>query len=104
MVFFSFSGIRVYDKPTSQPVKMLIGLGSQPHTQSSLTLVAPTSVDLDSAGSLVSKLMVIKGDQGAPAASVKSTMESAPEASLVTLRNYAVTGWTDVVEQTDEIG
>ncbi len=77
---------------------------AHPEVFLSLTLVGPNTVNLDSAASLGSRLMVINGDQGARSANVKHNMERAPEASLVTLRDYPVAGWTDVAEYTNEIG
>ena len=48
---------------------------------------------------------MVNGDQGAPAERVRRVVEHLPDARLVTLRDYAILGWTDLVaECTDEIG
>ena len=76
---------------------------AHPEVFSSLTLVGPIGVDLDAVGSLVSKLLVFNGDQGAPAARVNGVMEGAPAANLVTLQDYVVNGWADVTDHTEII-
>jgi ubiquinone/menaquinone biosynthesis C-methylase UbiE len=71
----------------------------------SLTLVGPTGVAPDTVRSLASRLLVVNGDQGAPAERVRRVVENLPDARLVTLRDYAILGWTDLVaDHTDEIG
>jgi len=84
----------------------LTGLATAyPEVFSSLTLVGPMAVDPRTVGSLASRLLVVNGDQGAGAERVRRVVEGAPNARLVSLRDYAVLGWTDVVaDRADEIG
>jgi ubiquinone/menaquinone biosynthesis C-methylase UbiE len=84
----------------------LTGLATTyPEVFLSLTLVGPTAVNPHTVGRLAPKLLVFNGDQGPLAERVRRVVESAPGARLISLRDYAILGWTDVVaERTDEIG
>ena len=84
----------------------LTGLATTyPEVFLSLTLVGPTAVNPHTVGRLAPRLLVFNGDQGPLAERVRRVVESAPGARLVSLRDYAILGWTDVVaERTDEIG
>lgn len=86
--------------------KDLTGLATTyPETFLSLTLLGPTAVNPHTVGSLASRLLVFNGDRGPLAERVQRVVESAPGARLVSLRDYAILGWTDMVaERTDEIG
>jgi hypothetical protein len=76
-----------------------------PEVFSSFTLVGPTGVAPHTVSRLASRLLVFNGDQGPVAERVRRVMESVPDTRLVTLRDYAILGWTDLVaERTDEIG
>jgi hypothetical protein len=78
---------------------------TNPDLCASLTLVGPPVVDPNTVGRLASRLLVFNGDQGPRAEKVRRAVESLPGAHLVTLRDYAILGWTDVVaDRTDEIG
>lgn len=76
-----------------------------PEVFSSLTLVGPVGIEPHAVSRLASRLLVFNGNQGPVAERVRRTMESVPGARLVTLRDYSILGWTDLVaERTDEIG
>src|SRR5205823_12966602 len=71
----------------------------------SFTLVGPGVITPDTVSSLASRLLVFTGDQEASAERVRRVVEGLPDARLVTFRDYALLGWTDVVaDRTDEIG
>lgn len=76
-----------------------------PELCSSLILVDPVAIDATMVRNLASRLLVFNGDQGPTAETVRSVVESVPDARLVTLRDYSIFGWTDVVaDRTGEIG
>ena len=76
-----------------------------PEVFSSFTLVGPTGVAPHTVSSLASRLLVFNGDQGPVAERVRRVMEGVPDARLVTLRDYSILGWEDLVaDRTDEIG
>ena len=76
-----------------------------PEVFCSFTLVGPGVIAPDSVSSLASRLLVFTGDHEASAERVRRIVESLPHAQLVTFRDYALLGWTDVVaDRTDEIG
>jgi ubiquinone/menaquinone biosynthesis C-methylase UbiE len=76
-----------------------------PELCASLTLVGPPALDPHAVGRLASRLLVVNGDQGPRAEKVRRAVEGVPGAQLVTLRDYAILGWTDVVaDRTEEIG
>ena len=67
----------------------------------SLTLVCPPRLD-PSLGALGPRLLVIAGDQGRPAAMVRNTVASLPEATVVWLPGYFSPPWADVVADCTE--
>jgi hypothetical protein len=72
---------------------------------SSFTLVGPGAFAPHTVSSLASRLLVFTGDKEASAGGVRRMVENLPDARHVTLRDYALLGWTDMVaERTDEIG
>jgi hypothetical protein len=76
-----------------------------PEVFSSLTLLGPAGIEPHTVSRLASRLLVFNGNQGPVAERVRRAMESVPGARLVTLRDYSILGWTDLVaERTDEIG
>lgn len=76
-----------------------------PEVFASLTIIGPTAVDLQTVDRLAAKLLVVNGDQGPIAERVRRVVERVPDVRLVTLRDYAILGWTDVVaDHRDEIG
>src|SRR5215471_13026679 len=76
-----------------------------PEVFSSFTLVNPGGVAPHTVSRLASRLLVFTGDQGPDAERVRRVVENLPDAGLVTLRDYPVLGWADVVaDRTDEIG
>ena len=76
-----------------------------PEVFSSFTLVGPGAFSPHTVSTLASRLLVFTGDQEASAERVRRVVENLPDARLVTLRDYALVGWTDMVaERTDEIG
>jgi SAM-dependent methyltransferase len=62
----------------------------------SLTLLCPPRLD-PSLGALGPRLLIIAGDQGRPAAMVRNSVASLPEATLVWLPGYFSPPWADVV-------
>jgi len=78
---------------------------AHPEVFSSFTLVGPGAFAPDTVSSLASRLLVFTGDREASAERVRRIVEGLPDARHVTLRDYAMVGWTDMVaERTDEIG
>jgi SAM-dependent methyltransferase len=78
---------------------------THPERCASLTLMGPPAVDPHAVGRLASRLLVVNGDQGPRAEKVRGAVEHIPSAQLVTLHDYAILGWTDVVaDRTEEIG
>jgi ubiquinone/menaquinone biosynthesis C-methylase UbiE len=76
-----------------------------PEVFCSFILVGPGVIAPHTVSSLASRLLVFTGDQEASAERVRRVVESLPDARLVTFRDYALLGWTDVVaDRTDEIG
>src|SRR6185436_2378693 len=76
-----------------------------PAVVSSFTLVGPGVFAPHTVSRLASKLLVFTGDQEASAGRVRRIVENFPDARLVTLREYSLVGWTDVIaERTDEVG
>ena len=76
-----------------------------PEVFSSFTLVGPGGFDPHAVSRLASRLLVFTGDQEASAERVRRIVEDLPDARHVTLRDYALLGWTDIVaDRTDEIG
>jgi ubiquinone/menaquinone biosynthesis C-methylase UbiE len=76
-----------------------------PEVFSSFTLVGPGAFAPHTVSSLASRLLVFTGDKEASAERVRRIVEGLPDARHVTLRDYAMVGWTDMVaDRTDEIG
>jgi SAM-dependent methyltransferase len=72
---------------------------------SSLTLVGPGGIASHNVSSLASRLLVFTGDKEPSAERNRRVMENLPGARHVTLHDYAMLGWTDIVaDRTDEIG
>ena len=70
----------------------------------SLTLIGPIGVDTSVITSIEPKLLVINGDQGSRAESVRQNMASLPGATLLTLKDYFNLPWVDVIaDRTEEI-
>jgi len=61
---------------------------TRPETIASLTLVCPTGLDATPLGALTSRVLVLTGDQGAPAEAISKAMRTHPEASIITLNDY----------------
>lgn len=76
-----------------------------PEVCSSLTLVGPGGIVPHTVSSLASRLLVFTGDQEPSAERNRRIMEKLSDARHVTLRDFAMLGWTDMVrDRTDEIG
>lgn len=77
-----------------------------PDVVSSLTLVGPGGIVPHTVSGLASRLLVFTGDQEPSAERNRRVVaEHLPDARHVTLRDYGLLGWTDVVaDRTDEIG
>jgi protein-L-isoaspartate O-methyltransferase len=75
-----------------------------PEVFSSLALIG-AGFDPQTVEHLAAKLLVVAGDQGPNAETVRSAMNRLPDARFVSLRDYETLGWTDVAaERTDELG
>ncbi len=61
---------------------------THPETIASLTLVCPTGLEATPLGALASRVLVLTGDQGAPAEAIRKAMAALPEATLITLHDY----------------
>ena len=57
-------------------------------TIASLTLVCPTGLEATPLGALASRVLVLTGDQGAPAEAIRRAMAALPEAAIITLSDY----------------
>jgi SAM-dependent methyltransferase len=78
---------------------------THPEVFASLTLVCPTAMDTEVLRPLAARLLVVTGDQGEPAAAVRSAMTALPGATLVTLRDYFGHPRADILaDRTAEIG
>jgi SAM-dependent methyltransferase len=76
-----------------------------PEMVATLTLIGPSAVDAQSVANIASRLLVITGDRGVTADNVRAAMDRLPEAALVSLHDYSVLAWTDVVaNRRDEVG
>ena len=75
-----------------------------PEMFSSLTVIGGSG-DPQTVEHLAAKLLVVAGDQGPNAETVRSAMNRLPGAQLVSLRDYEILAWSDVArERTDEVG
>jgi hypothetical protein len=71
----------------------------------SLSLLCPTDLEPGPLGALASPLLVVRGDQGQPAAVVQRAMATLPHATLITLRDYFGHPRADILtDRTEEIG
>jgi SAM-dependent methyltransferase len=70
---------------------------TQPDRVASLTLVCPPRLDPGILRALGSRLQIIAGDQGRPAAMVRDAVTNLPEAKVVWLPGYFSPPWADVV-------
>ncbi len=68
-----------------------------PERLASLTLVCPPRLDPSPLRALGSRLQIIVGDQGPPAAMVRQAVTSLPDATLVWLQGYFSPPWADAV-------
>ncbi len=57
---------------------------THPETIASLTLVCPTGLEATPLVALASRVLVLTGDQGAPAEAIRKAMAALPEATLIT--------------------
>ena len=69
---------------------------AHPERMASLTLVCPPRLD-SSLRALDSRLLIVAGDQGRPAAMVRNAVTSLPEAAVVWLPGYFSPPWADPV-------
>jgi hypothetical protein len=70
---------------------------AHPERIASLTLVCPPRLDPGTLRALGSRLQIIAGDQGRPAAMVRDAVTNLPEAKVVWLSGYFSPPWADVV-------
>ena len=70
----------------------------RPERIASLTLVCPPRLDPNALRPLGSRLQIIAGDQGRPAAVVREAVANLPEASVIWLQGYFSPPWADVVK------
>ena len=78
---------------------------TQPEMIASLTLVCPTGLEASPLRSLAARLLLLTGDQGAPAEAVHTAMADLPEATLATLDNYFAHPRADILrDRADEVG
>src|SRR3989475_10981268 len=61
---------------------------THPETIASLTLVCPTGLEATPLVTLASRVLVLTGDQGAPAEAIRKAMAALPEATLIILHDY----------------
>jgi SAM-dependent methyltransferase len=70
---------------------------AHPDRIASLTLVCPPRLDPGILRALGSRLQIIAGDQGRPAAMVRDVLTNLPEAKVVWLPGYFSPPWADVI-------
>lgn len=76
-----------------------------PESVASLTLLCPRPSNLKPLAVLGPRVMVVTGDKGTDAETLKRSLEEIPEARLVALRDYSPSSASDIgAEQTDAIG
>ena len=76
-----------------------------PDTIASLTLVCPTGLEATPLAVLASRLLLLTGDQGAPAEAVQKVMMALPEATGITFKDYFGHTRADVLtDRTEESG
>ncbi|HEV8614703.1 MAG TPA: methyltransferase domain-containing protein [Methylomirabilota bacterium] len=75
-----------------------------PKMVASLTLMGPGPVDAEVATPLETRLLVFGGDRGPAAEPVRRSMQALRGARFVTLADYSVLGWSDILaDRTDQI-
>jgi SAM-dependent methyltransferase len=80
-------------------------LRTHPDLVASLTLVCPARLPPQAVQPCADRLLVIVGDQGAPAAMVRQAVAALPGAAVVTLPQYFSPPWADAVaDRTDAVG
>lgn len=80
-------------------------VSNHPEALSSLTLVCPRGIGPGILGSISERLLVIAGDQGPPAATLKKTIEKLSNATLASLGDYLFPMWADVIaDHSSKIG
>jgi SAM-dependent methyltransferase len=78
---------------------------THPETIASLTLLCPTGLEATPLGPLASRVLVLTGDQGAPAQAISKAMAALPEASVITLKDYYGHPRADLLtDRTEDIG
>src|SRR5712692_7637246 len=78
---------------------------TRPETIASLTLVCPTGLEATPLRALASRVLVLTGDQGAPAEAISKAMAALPDASTITLDDYYGHPRADLLaDRTDEVG
>ena len=78
---------------------------THPETIASLTLVCPTGLEATPLGALASRVLVLTGDQGAPAEAIRKAMAALPEATVITLHDYYGHPRADLLtDRTEAIG
>ena len=71
----------------------------------SLSLLCPTDLEPGPLGALASPLLMVRGDQGQPAAVVQRAVAAVPHVTLLTLRDYFGHPRADILaDRTEEIG
>lgn len=78
---------------------------AHPETIASLTLVCPTGLEAAPLVALASRLLLLTGDQGAPAEAIQRVLTALPEATRITLQDYFGHPRADILtDRTEEIG
>ena len=78
---------------------------TRPETIASLTLVCPTGLETTPLRALASRVLVLTGDQGAPAEAIAKAMAALPDASIITLDDYYGHPRADLLmDRTEDIG
>ncbi len=82
------------------------GLVTQyPDCVSSLSLVCPRNIDPNHVINISNRLLVVTGDHGPTTENLQNGMSGLPDARLVSLQDYSVPAWSDVIaDRTQEIG
>ena len=76
-----------------------------PDSVSSLTLVCPMGLNLEALRANRQPLLIFTGDRGRSAEEVRRSLASLPEASWISLRDYAGLPWSDTLaDRTEEVG
>ncbi len=81
----------------SIPADIIGFVQAYPERMASLTLVCPPRLDPSPLRALGSRLQIIVGDQGPPAAMVRQAAKSLPDATLIWLQEYFSPPWADAV-------